>query len=151
MGKRTQAMYNAAAVAVDGSGCFSADVGMFAGVWAEIGKLDPVLKPPILGYSTSMRPDPPIANAVLVSWRNSCMDFDQLLLMTGSWILLEHLLNELFEKLLWVLSALGFPVDADFLVTASSFDAAEAGRRGLILCSLLEPEYCCPRNGGLAA
>ncbi|GMH12888.1 hypothetical protein Nepgr_014729 [Nepenthes gracilis] len=55
------------------------------------------------------------------------------------------------EKQMWVLSTLGFLVATEFLVVASSSDAAEAGRRGLILCSLLEPEYCCPRNGGLAA
>ncbi|GMH20943.1 hypothetical protein Nepgr_022785 [Nepenthes gracilis] len=47
---------------------------------------------------------------------------------------------------MWVLSSLGFPVATDCLAVATTSDAAETGRR-----SLLVPEFCCPRNGGLAA
>ncbi|GMH30363.1 hypothetical protein Nepgr_032206 [Nepenthes gracilis] len=104
--------------------------------------MDPVLKPPILGFSTSVRPDPPIANAVLVGWRNSCMDFDQLLLMTGSWIFFGAFLKELFGKLLWVLFALGFPVDVDFLVLCIFFDVVRASPlRSYSLFSRLELEF----------
>ncbi|GMH24777.1 hypothetical protein Nepgr_026620 [Nepenthes gracilis] len=50
------------------------------------------------------------------------------------------------EKQMLVLSSLGFPVATDCLAVATTSDAAETGRR-----SLLVPEFCRPRNGGLAA
>ncbi|GMH15487.1 hypothetical protein Nepgr_017328 [Nepenthes gracilis] len=80
-----------------------------------------------------MRPDPPIANTVWVGWRNNSIAYDQLLRLTGSWVLLELLLDDLFGQTdVGATSALGFSVDADFFVATFFSDAIEVGR-GLFL------------------
>ncbi|GMH12932.1 hypothetical protein Nepgr_014773 [Nepenthes gracilis] len=98
-----------------------------------------------------MRPDPPIANAMLVGWRNSCMDFDRFIFDDmKSGLLWSFFLMELFENLFVgaICTRISYLLQISWLPHLLLIFLKRAAR-GLILCSLLELEYRCPRNGGL--